>query len=123
MTTPKPCVFCAIVAGTEPATIVREWPDAIAILPRGGVLDGGGHILVMPRCHVATAIEDATVTATVSARAAQLAVELGWDDLNFIDNVGAAASQTVHHYHRHMLRRRLGDRIVLPWPQPLQESA
>lgn len=123
MTTTKPCVFCAITAGNEPATIVREWPDTIAITPRGGVHAGGGHLLVIPRAHVATATTDPTVTATVAARAAQLAVELGWGDLNFIDNVGAAASQTVFHYHRHMVRRRLGDRILLPWPQPLQESA
>lgn len=123
MTTTKLCVFCAIAAGTEPATIVREWPDAIAFLPHGGVTTGGGHVLVIPRCHVATAIEDPTVTGAVSVRAAQLAVELGWEDLNFIDNVGRLASQTVFHYHKHVTRRRLGDGILLPWPQPLQESA
>ena len=122
MTTTKPCVFCAIVAGTEPATITREWPDTIAIVPRGGVT-ADGHLLVIPRAHVATAIDDPTITATVAARAAQLAVELGWDDLNFIDNVGRVASQTVFHYHRHIVRRRLGDGLALPWPQPLQESA
>ncbi len=122
MTTMKPCVFCAIATGTEPATIVREWPDALAIVPRGGVTTDG-HLLVIPRAHVATAIDDPTITATVAARAAQLAVELGWDDLNFIDNVGRAASQTVFHYHRHIVRRRLGDGLALPWPQPLQESA
>lgn len=123
MTTTKPCVFCAIVAGTEPADVVREWPDAIAIVPHGGVTAGGGHLLVLPRCHVATAIEDPTVTGMVASRAAQLAVELGWEDLNFIDNVGRFASQTVFHYHKHVTRRRLGDGIALPWRQPLQETA
>jgi histidine triad (HIT) family protein len=123
MTSTKPCAFCAIVAGTEPATIVREWPDAIAFLPRGGVGERGDHVLVVPRCHVATAIDDPAITGLVSARAAQFAAELGWDDLNFIDNVGVAASQTVFHYHRHVVRRRFGDGLALPWPQPLQESA
>lgn len=121
--TKKPCVFCAIVAGDEPAEIVREWPDAIAILPHGGVGQRGEHVLVIPRCHVATAIEDPTVTGAVSARAAQLAVELGWKELNFIDNIGPYGGQTVYHYHRHVLRRRPGDGILMPWPQPLQESA
>lgn len=121
--TTKTCVFCAIAAGTEPATIVREWPDAIAFLPHGGVGERGDHVLVVPRCHVDTAIEDPTVTGMVAARAAQLAVELGWENLNFIDNVGLYGSQTVFHYHRHALRRRPGDDIRLPWPQPLQESA
>lgn len=123
MTATKPCVFCAIAASTEPATIVREWPDAIAILPLGGVGERGDHVLVIPRCHVATAIEDPMVTGAASMRAAQLAVELGWVNANLIVNVGPYGSQTVDHLHWHVLRRRLGDRIALPWPQPLQESA
>lgn len=28
------CVFCRIATGTEPATVVREWEDAIAFSPR-----------------------------------------------------------------------------------------
>lgn len=123
MTTEKPCVFCAIVRSDTPATVVREWPDTIAILPRGGVGQRGDHVLVIPRCHVATAIEDPAVTGLVSTRAAQLAVGLGWDNANFIFNVGLYGSQTVLHLHGHLLRRRLGDHIALPWPQPLQESA
>jgi histidine triad (HIT) family protein len=123
MSTDKPCAFCVIVSGDAPAVIVREWPDAVAILPRGGIGERGDHILVIPRCHVATAIEDPTVTSSVSARAAQLAVELGWQDLNLIVNVGPYGSQTVQHLHWHVLRRRLGDRILLPWPQPMQEPA
>ncbi|GHH57637.1 HIT family protein [Lentzea cavernae] len=121
--TTTPCVFCAIAADTAPATVVREWPDAIAILPRTGVGERGDHVLVIPRCHVATAIEDATVTGTVSARAAQLALELGWHDANLIANIGPYGSQTVQHLHWHLLRRRPGDHIALPWPQPLQETA
>lgn len=123
MTTAKPCVFCAIAAGTEPATVVRDWPDAIAILPRGGVGTRGDHVLVIPRCHVADAIEDPAVTGLVSTRAAQLARQLGWQHVNFIDNAGVEASQTVFHLHKHLLRRRPGDGIALPWPQPLQETA
>lgn len=123
MTATKTCVFCAIVRGDAPATIVREWPDAIAIVPKGGVTAGGGHLLVLPRCHVATAVEDATVTGTVAKRGADLAIELGWTDANLIVNVGPYGSQTVLHLHWHLLRRRLGDGILLPWPQPLQESA
>jgi len=32
----KVCVFCAIAAGTALVTIVREWPDALAVCPRSG---------------------------------------------------------------------------------------
>jgi histidine triad (HIT) family protein len=119
----KPCVFCGIAAGTEPATVVREWPDAVAILPRGGVGQRGEHVLVIPRCHVATAIDDPAVTAAVSGRAAQFAAEAGWADANLIVNIGRYGSQTVPHLHWHVLRRRHGDGLALPWPQPLQETA
>lgn len=74
-------------------------------------------------CPAATAIENPTVTGMVSTRGAQLAVELGWTDANFIDNIGPYGGQTVYHYHHHLLRRRLGDKLRMPWPQPLQESA
>lgn len=121
--TPTTCVFCAIVCGDEDATVVREWPDTIAILPRGGVGQRGDHVLVIPRGHVATAIEDPAVTGLVSTCAAQLAVELGWDNANVIFNVGPYGSATVLHIHGHLLRRRLGDHILLPWPQPLQVPA
>ena len=120
--TTKTCVFCGIAAGTEPATVVREWPDAIAFLPHGGVGERGDHVLVIPRCHVDTAIEDATVTAAVTARAVELVRGLGWGELNFIDNIGEAASQTVFHYHRHAVRRRPGDGLALPWTHQ-EESA
>lgn len=123
MKTTLNCAFCAIVAGELPATIVREWADALAILPRTGVGERGDHVLVLPRVHVATAIEDPVVTGMVSTRGAQLAAELGWTDANLIYNVGRIGGQTVKHIHEHVLRRRLGDRLLMPWPQPLQEAA
>lgn len=117
------CPFCGIAAGELPATVVREWADALAILPRGGVGERGDHVLVIPRFHVATAIADPVTTGMVSMRSAQLAVELGWHDANFIFNIGQYGGQTVDHVHHHVLRRRLGDRLYMPWPQPLQEAA
>jgi histidine triad (HIT) family protein len=45
------CVFCEIVAGRAPATVVREWDDALALVPLGPVVDG--HTLVIPKQHVA----------------------------------------------------------------------
>ncbi|MET9224286.1 HIT family protein [Lentzea sp. NPDC003310] len=116
MITANSCVFCAIATGAARATVVREWPDTIAIRAEPGV-SADGHVLVIPRAHVVSAIDDHTIAGLVASRAAQLAVELGWDELNMIDNVGRAASQTVMHYHRHIVRRRAGDGLQLPWPQ------
>lgn len=116
------CAFCAIADGTAPAVIVREWPDALAIRPRsGGVNDG--HVLVIPRVHVADAIEDPDITADAVRRAAQYAAEVG-ADLNLITSVGGDATQTVFHLHWHVVPRTADDGLPLPWtPQHAARTA
>jgi histidine triad (HIT) family protein len=113
--TPAPhevtCVFCEIVAGRAPASVVREWPEVIAIRPRHPVTSG--HVLVIPRAHVADVGTDPAVSASTMAAAAQLAGELA--AANVITSRGAAATQTVHHLHLHMVPRRHGDGLPLPW--------
>lgn len=100
------CAFCAIVAGAAPATIVREWDDAVAWLPRSrGCTEG--HTLVVPRVHVADAGVDPDVTAAVMRRAAELAGEL--PAANIITSRGAAAEQTVFHLHVHVVPRSVDD--------------
>ncbi|MFJ5288604.1 HIT family protein [Streptomyces sp. NPDC088348] len=116
------CVFCAIAAGQGPATILREWDDALAIKPRGGVNDG--HTLVIPRTHVADAIEDPDVTADAVRRAAQYAAEVGAAELNLITSVGPTATQTVFHLHWHIVPRAKADGLPLPWtPQQAARKA
>ena len=104
------CVFCEIVAGNVPATIDREWDDCIAFHPRNPVTDG--HLLVVPRVHRADASVDPAVTAAVMGRAAELAMRAS---CNLITSVGAAATQTVMHLHVHVVPRRVGDGLMLPW--------
>src|SRR3954471_22600349 len=74
------CVFCGIVAGTEPAPIIREWPDAMAFVPLGPVVPGG-HVLVVPRQHVANAVQDPAVTAATMLRAVELASEYEFSNI------------------------------------------
>lgn len=112
----QPCVFCQIVAGEEPATVVREWPDAIAIVPLEPVTDG--HTLVLPRVHVRDITSDPMVAGMVMVRAAELA-EL---PCNVIANAGAEATQTVWHLHLHIVPRRKNDRLSLPWDQRLKQG-
>lgn len=115
------CVFCSIVAGTAPADIVRDWPDALAIRPRrGGVTEG--HILVLSRDHVADAGTDPDVTALVMCRAAELLAELPAG--NLLTSKGPEATQTVYHLHVHVVPRRAGDGLPLPWtPQHTARAA
>jgi histidine triad (HIT) family protein len=118
MTSPATCAFCAIATGNGPAEVIAEWPDAVAFLPRAdaagkrGCTDG--HVLVVPRAHVADFAEDPTVTGAAMARAAELAARLG-GDFNLITSRGAAATQTVYHLHVHLVPRVAGDGLALPW--------
>ncbi|WP_461007379.1 HIT family protein [Streptomyces capparidis] len=108
----EPCVFCAVAAGEAPAVLVREWPDALAIRPRSGGVNGG-HVLVLPRVHVENAGTDPEVTAMVMRRAAELMAE--HPAANIITSKGEAATQSVFHLHVHVVPRQEGDDLPLPW--------
>lgn len=103
------CVFCDIVSGRAPAEVMNIWPDALAIIPLGPVTPG--HVLVLPRRHVTDATTDPEVTAATMRRAAEIA---SWPS-NIITSVGGPATQTVFHLHVHVVPRREGDGLMLPW--------
>ncbi len=90
---------------------MRLWADAVAFKPLSPVVEG--HILVVPRVHVEDATEDPMVTAMVMGRAASIAPR----SCNLITNVGAQATQTVWHLHVHIVPRRNGDGLALPWTE------
>lgn len=106
------CAFCAIVRGQEPAEIVQFWRDALAIVPLNPVVDG--HLLVIPRQHVTDAAEDPGITAATMKRAALLAADR-YLEFNVITSAGPSATQTVPHLHLHLVPRRPGDGLALPW--------
>ena len=103
------CIFCRIVAKQAPAQIVAEWWDAMAIVPLGPVVEG--HLLIIPKIHVSTALQDPDVSATVMRRASEIAEQ----PCNLIVNVGAEATQTVFHLHLHIVPRKKDDGLALPW--------
>lgn len=105
------CVFCTIVAGQSPATIVAEWDDAIAFRPLTPVTPG--HMLVVPRVHVADAAEDPAVFAATAWRASELAA--GHLASNIITSAGRAATQSVFHLHVHVVPRSPDDGLMVPW--------
>lgn len=116
------CLFCKIVAGEIPATTVHEDDRTVAFMD---VNPGArGHLLVVPREHVADvhAIgEDdlAAVARTAKRMAGRVVERLGADGVNVLQNSGAAAWQTVLHYHVHVVPRYRGDPLRLPWvPAP-----
>jgi histidine triad (HIT) family protein len=83
-----------------------------------------GHALVIPRTHVADLLtierEDLDAVALASQRLAKTAKQrLGADGVNLVNSCGAAAWQTVFHFHVHVIPRYEGDPLRLPWtPAP-----
>ncbi|MBQ0827678.1 HIT family protein [Streptomyces tagetis] len=109
----EPCPFCEIVAGRAPATIVRAWPDALAIVPLNPVR--AGHTLVIPREHVTDFLVDPDVSAATMRRASQFGGDYPAGAMNLITSRGRAATQSVWHLHLHLLPRTEGDGLALPW--------
>lgn len=105
------CVFCEIVAGTAPASVVQRWDDACAFTPLDPVV--AGHTLIVPREHVSDATESPRVTAQVMYRAALYAS--GFDHSNIIASTGKPATQSIFHLHIHVIPRAAGDQLMVPW--------
>lgn len=106
------CVFCRIVARRAPARMVREWPDVIAFRDKNELVPDG-HILVIPRRHVANAAEDPVLSGRVMQCTAELATE--WEQFNIIHSAGPDATQSEFHMHNHLLLRQHQDGLMVPW--------
>ena len=116
------CLFCKIVAGELPATIVAEDERTIAFMDIHPATRG--HVLVIPRAHARDlyAVDPADLQA-VALTAQRLAMRvrdnLGADGVNLLNSNGTAAWQTVFHFHVHVIPRYEGDPLRLPWvPAP-----
>lgn len=107
------CPFCLIVDGQAPATIVRDWSDAVAIVPLGPVVEG--HTLIIPKTHVTDFADDPDVTGATARRAAQLCRDLDLVHANLITSRGVHATQSVWHLHLHLVPRAANDGLALPW--------
>lgn len=109
-----PCVFCdyddedRILDEEEHVDIGEAF---LTIFPLNPVTKG--HLLVVPRRHVA----DATVDPALAGRAFEIAAQLArdLDAANIITSMGEPATQTVFHLHLHVVPRRDGDGLRLPW--------
>ena len=112
------CLFCKIVAGELPATIVAEDERTIAFMDINPATRG--HALVIPRAHTpdvhAIDPEDLEAVAVAAQRlATRVRDRLGADGVNLLNSSGAAAWQTVFHFHVHVIPRYDGDPLRLPW--------
>jgi histidine triad (HIT) family protein len=113
------CVFCRIREGQIPSTRVYEDDRTIAFMDINPLNEG--HTLVIPRVHAATLFEadDADLGAAL-ATAKRVAVAIRQalhpDGLNLLQANGAAAFQSVPHFHFHLVPRFTGDGKGFDWP-------
>ncbi len=109
------CIFCKIVAGELPATIVHETERVVAfrdIDPQAPV-----HVLVVPRRHIATlhdvADEDGDLVGEIFQVARRVADNEGIAETGYrtVFNCGGHGGQDVYHLHLHLLGGR-----QMAWP-------
>jgi histidine triad (HIT) family protein len=114
------CVFCDIVAGHAPASILFQDERTITFLDHRPVTPG--HMLVVPRRHAAFLAdldpEDGAQLFRVGQRgaAALRASSLRCEGVNFHLADGEVAGQEVFHVHLHVLPRFTGDGFGLRFP-------
>jgi histidine triad (HIT) family protein len=110
------CLFCKIVAGEIPATVVRETPTTLAfrdINPQAPT-----HVLVIPRAHypdgASLAAGDPEAAADVLREAGEVAAQEKVDATGYrvVFNTGPGAGQTVFHAHAHVLGGRDLQKLV-----------
>ncbi|HUX26780.1 MAG TPA: HIT family protein [Burkholderiales bacterium] len=113
------CVFCNIVAGRIPSAKVHEDEMTLAFMDIGEV--NPGHVLVTVKPHVENiyGLNDA-LAAAVFRTAARVARALknaySPEGMTLYQANGVAASQTVFHFHIHLVPRHAHDGLRLTWP-------
>ena len=109
------CLFCRIIKGEIPATIVYRDDRVVAfndINPQAPT-----HVLLVPTRHIASlndlAPGDDAIVGELARRAAAIAKERGIADSGYrtVFNTNAGAGQTVFHIHLHLLGGR-----SMHWP-------
>ena len=118
MSTDPNCLFCKIVAGDIPSVRVAEDERTVAFMDISPA--SRGHALVVPRAHCTDLLEIppedlAACVHTAQRLAARARMVLGADGVNLLNSCGAAAWQTVFHFHLHVIPRYAGDPLRLPW--------
>jgi histidine triad (HIT) family protein len=109
------CLFCRIVRGEIPATVVADDESVLAfndIAPRSPT-----HILVITKVHIDSAADltddDGPLLGRLFATAAEIAREKGIAEAGYriVSNVGQWGGQTVDHLHFHLMGGR-----AFEWP-------
>ena len=109
------CIFCKIIAGEIPATVVHETDDVLAFRDLGP--QAPTHVLVIPKRHISTINDmqdgDAELVGKMYLAAKQVAADEGISESGYrtVMNCNEGAGQSVFHIHLHVLGGR-----PMNWP-------
>lgn len=113
------CLFCRIVSGEVPATVVYVDPNAIAFLDHRPLFQG--HTLLVPRDHVETLVElpsELVGPLFTAAQSLAQAVQHAMDAEGTFVAMNNRVSQSVPHLHIHIVPRRKKDGLKgFFWPR------
>ena len=113
------CLFCRIVSGEVPATIVYEDKNAIAFLDHRPLFHG--HTLLVPRDHIETLVDLPQELIGPLFKAAQSlaqGVEYAMKAEGTFVAMNNRVSQSVPHLHVHIVPRRRKDGLKgFFWPR------
>lgn len=112
------CIFCKIISGDIPSSVLYEDEDFKAIMDISPA--SKGHVIILTKLHFANIFElgdDVAGKVLILARkiASAMKEELDCEGINLLQNNGEAAGQTVFHIHFHLIPRYKDDSVHLTW--------
>ena len=111
------CVFCELVAGKQPISIIDETEDVLAFMDIQPV--NPGHVLIIPKRHAAYLGDvEPVLGGRIFAMGMRVAAALRTcgvrcEGVNLLLADGEAAGQEVFHAHLHVVPRFAGDGFAL----------
>lgn len=107
------CIFCKIVRGEAPASIIVNRHRVLAIMSLGG------HPLILPKIHVRglsdpNLDQDTYTELSLAEYNIARVIEKVYStrEYNTFSAVGRGAGQEVEHYHKHIIPRYPEDRLI-----------
>jgi histidine triad (HIT) family protein len=96
------CLFCRIVSGTIPATIVAQNEQALAFRDLNPTAPT--HVLVIPKCHIESA-HDVRAEHAENLVSQEVSRIEGLDERGYrlVFNVGEDSGNSVGHLHLHVI--------------------
>lgn len=114
------CIFCMIANGQIPSRTVYEDEEFRVILDLNQAMKG--HALILPKAHyqdLTQLPDELAAKSMILAKKVGIASMkgLGAQAFNLLQNNGALASQSVMHFHLHVLPRVPGDGDWPAWKE------